>query len=54
MAEGQTDVMLPALTMEKEGHEPQKEDSLPDTKKGKETDSLQQPAKDTTLTTPWV
>lgn len=54
MAEGQMDVMLPALTMEKEGHEPQKEDSLPDAKKGKETDSPQQPAKDTTLTTPWI
>lgn len=54
MAEGWIDVILPALNMEKGGHEPWKENSLLDAKKGKETDSPLKPEKNTTLTTPWI
>lgn len=54
MAEGQIDVMLPALNMEEGGHQSGREDSLPDTKKDKDTDSPLQPEKNTPLTTPWI
>lgn len=54
MAEGRIDVLLPALNREKGGHNPRKEDSLPDAKKGKETDFPLEPEKNTTLTTPWI
>lgn len=53
MEEGQIDRIRLALNMEKEGNELQKEGSLPEAKKGKETDSPLEPEKNTTLPTPW-